>query len=51
MFLDKLKEVFSKKDDQAIYLSGFKKSQESFGQKLDGLSYKLKVSMMNFLKN
>lgn len=40
MFLDKIKEVFKKKDDQAIYLSGFKKSSESFGQKLEGLSYK-----------
>ena len=38
--MDKIKEVFKKKDDQAIYLSGFKKSSESFGQKLEGLSYK-----------
>ena len=50
MFLDKLKEVFSKKDDQAIYLSGFKKSQESFGQKLDGLSYKFKGINDEFLE-
>lgn len=50
MFLDKLKEVFSKKDDQAIYLSGFKKSQESFGQKLDGLSYKYKGINDDFLE-
>lgn len=40
MFLNKLKNVFKKKDDQAIYLSGFKKSNESFGKRLDGLSYK-----------
>ncbi len=49
-FFDKLKEKFKKKDDQAIYLSGFKKSQESFGQKLDGLSYKYKGINDEFLE-
>ena len=33
-FLDSLKELFSKKDDKAIYLSGFKKTKSSFGDRL-----------------
>ena len=34
-FLDKLKEAFSKKDDKATYLSGFKKSKQTFGDQLN----------------
>ncbi len=37
-FLDTLKSVFSKKDDKAIYLSGFKKSN-AFGKRLNELQF------------
>ncbi|MCF0115133.1 MAG: signal recognition particle-docking protein FtsY [Erysipelotrichaceae bacterium] len=36
-FLDSIKNAFKKKDDQAIYLSGFKKTSDSLGAKLFGL--------------
>ncbi len=38
-FLDSLKDRFSKKDDQAVYLSGFKKSKNTFGDALQEMSY------------
>ena len=41
-FLDNLKDKFKKRDDQAIYLSGFKKTKDSMGQKLNEISYKYK---------
>ena len=41
-FLDKLKEAFSKKDDKATYLSGFKKSKQTFGDQLNQMQYKYK---------
>ena len=44
-FLDKLKEKFSKKEDKAIYLSGFKKSKESLGGALNEM--KLKYNGVN----
>ncbi|QRG87366.1 signal recognition particle-docking protein FtsY [Bulleidia sp. zg-1006] len=41
-FLDSLKAAFRKKDDQATYLSGFKKSNQSFGNKLGEMQYHFK---------
>ena len=41
-FLDTLKEKFSRKDDRAIYLSGFKKSKESLGGALNEMKLKYK---------
>lgn len=49
-FFKKLKDKFRKKDDQAIYLSGFKKSQETFGNKLSNLSHKYKGINDEFLE-
>ncbi|MCI6271839.1 MAG: signal recognition particle-docking protein FtsY [Erysipelotrichaceae bacterium] len=49
-FLDKLKEKFRKKEYHAVYLSGFKKTQETFGGKLDKLSYKYKGVNDEFLE-
>ncbi|MCH3961081.1 MAG: signal recognition particle-docking protein FtsY [Solobacterium sp.] len=37
-FLSALKEKFSKKNDKAQYLSGFAKSRQQFGQRLNSLS-------------
>ena len=31
--LDSLKSIFQKKDDKAVYLSGFKKSKDSLQEK------------------
>lgn len=50
MFLDKIKDVFSKKNDKAIYLSGFKKSSDNLSKKLNGLSYKYKGINDEFLE-
>ena len=36
-FLNSLKELFSKKNDKAIYLSGFKKTKSSFGDRLHAM--------------
>lgn len=38
--LDTLKEKFQKKDDQAIYLSGFKKTRKLFGEQMGDISYR-----------
>ncbi len=38
-FLESLKNKFNKKDDKAVYLSGFKKSRSSFGDQLSGMEY------------
>lgn len=38
-FIDSLKEKFSKKEDKAVYLSGFKKSKNCFGDALQEMSY------------
>ena len=38
-FFDKLKEVFSKKEDKAVYLNGFKKTKSSFGDQLKEMAY------------
>ena len=49
-FLDNLKDKFKKRDDQAIYLSGFKKTKDSMGQKLNEMSYKYKGINDDFLE-
>ncbi|MEG0402811.1 MAG: signal recognition particle-docking protein FtsY [Anaerorhabdus sp.] len=49
-FLDTLKEKFKKRDDQAVYLSGFKKTKDSMGQKLNDMSYKYKGIDDDFLE-
>ncbi|MEG0163847.1 signal recognition particle-docking protein FtsY [Anaerorhabdus sp.] len=49
-FLDTLKEKFKKRDDQAIYLSGFKKTKDSMGEKLNELAYKYKGINDDFLE-
>ena len=36
-FLDTLKEKFSKKDDQAVYLSGFSRTRHLFGSQMADL--------------
>lgn len=41
-FLESLKSAFSKKKDQATYLSGFKKANQSFGSKLGQMQYEFK---------
>ncbi len=41
-FLDAIKEKFQKKDDRAVYLSGFAKAKSRFGDELQNLSYKYK---------
>lgn len=38
-FLSKLKEKFTKKEDKAQYLSGFQKSEETFGDQLKEMQY------------
>ncbi|MEG0176323.1 MAG: signal recognition particle-docking protein FtsY [Anaerorhabdus sp.] len=49
-FLDTLKEKFKKRDDQAVYLSGFNKTKDSMGQKLNDMSYKYKGIDDDFLE-
>ena len=49
-FLDKLKETFSRKDDRAIYLSGFKKSKDSLGGALNEMKLKYKGVNDEFLE-
>ncbi|MCR5793819.1 MAG: signal recognition particle-docking protein FtsY [Solobacterium sp.] len=41
-FLSKLKEVFTKKEDKAVYLSGFQKAKQTFGDQLNQLEYDFK---------
>lgn len=38
-FLSKLKDKFFKKDDKAVYLSGFAKSSQTFGDQLNEMKY------------
>ena len=38
-FLSKLKEKFSKKEDKAVYLSGFQKSKNTFSDQLSDMEY------------
>lgn len=38
-FLSKLKEKFSRKEDKAVYLSGFKKSKSTFSDQLSEMEY------------
>ncbi len=38
-FFEKLKNTFSKKNDQAVYLSGFKKTKDSLSAKLNSMSF------------
>ena len=38
-FLSKLKEKFTKKEDKAVYLSGFQKSRQTFGDQLNQMKY------------
>ena len=49
-FLDSLKETFSRKDDRAIYLSGFKKSKDSLGGALNEMKLKYKGINDEFLE-
>ena len=41
-FLSKLKEIFNKKEDKAVYLSGFKKAKQTFGDQLSQMEYEFK---------
>ena len=50
-FLDTLKEKFHKKDDQAVYLSGFKKTRKLFGEQMGELSYRYEKVNDEFLEN
>ena len=38
-FIDSLKEKFKQRDDKAVYLSGFRKSKDSFSGSLNEMSY------------
>ncbi len=49
-FLEKLKNAFTKKQDQATYLSGFKKAQQNFGDKLSAMRYHFKAVDDAFLE-
>lgn len=49
-FLDTLKQAFSRKDDKAIYLSGFKKSKDSLGSALNEMKLKYKGVNDEFLE-
>jgi len=49
-FLSKLKETFSKKEDQAQYLSGFSKSRQTFGDQLNEMQYEFKGVDEEFLE-
>ena len=50
LFLDSLKDKFRKKDDQATYLSGFRKTKDSFGRKLSDMSFMFKGINDDFLE-
>lgn len=41
-FLSKLKDIFTKKEDKAQYLSGFQKAKQTFGDQLTQLEYDFK---------
>ena len=49
-FIDKIKSKFIKKDDKAIYLSGFKKTHDSLGSKLNEMSFHYKEVNDEFLE-
>ncbi len=49
-FLSKLKDLFSKKEDQAVYLSGFKKAKQTFGDQLSEMKYEFKGVDDDFLE-
>ena len=38
-FIDSLKEKFKQREDKAVYLSGFRKSKDSFSGSLNEMSY------------
>ena len=49
-FLDKLKKVFSSKDDKAVYLSGFKKTNDSLSGKFKEMSFQYEGITDEFLE-
>ena len=49
-FLSKLKEVFTKKEDKAVYLSGFKKAKQTFGDQLNEMQYQFEGVNDDFLE-
>ena len=49
-FLSKLKEIFNKKEDKAVYLSGFKKAKQTFGDQLSQMEYEFKGVDDDFLE-
>ena len=48
--LDSLKSIFQKKDDKAVYLSGFKKSKDSLQEKSSSLKKNFKGVDDEFLE-
>jgi fused signal recognition particle receptor len=50
MFIDSLKEKFRKRDDKAVYLSGFRKSKDTFGGALNQMQYHYKGINDDFLE-
>lgn len=48
--LDRLKSAFSRKEDKAVYLSGFKKSKNSLSEKTGGLKKRFKGGDDEFLE-
>ncbi len=49
-FLGKLKDIFSKKEDKAVYLSGFQKAKQTFGDQLNEMQYEFKGVDDDFLE-
>ncbi len=49
-FLSRLKEKFTKKEDKAVYLSGFAKSKKTFGDQLNEMRYEFKGVDDDFLE-
>ncbi len=50
-FFDKLKSAFSHKEDKAIYLSGFKKANDSFGSQLKEMRHEFNGINDEFLED
>ena len=50
-FFDKLKSAFGHKEDKAIYLSGFKKSNDSFGNQLKEMKHEFAGINDSFLED
>ena len=50
-FFDKLKSAFGHKEDKAIYLSGFKKSNDSFGNQLKEMKHEFTGINDSFLED